>query len=688
MIATARIVRRAGRATPRRVVRRRNARRSISIDTECTGTNVWTGARPFAVSVCRDDESTRWFEWTVDPRTRKPNVDPKDVRELQRIVMDRAFRKRFYNAKFDYFMLESIGVEVPMDQVEEVHFMAKAVDNLELSYELKHLTKKHLGMDDSDQKDLHDAVVKSRRLAKKLGYETAEDKEGDYWMPHTLSVLHPAEFRATGIDAKVCKAYGVKDAVRTQRLGDYYEYGMSELGVRPVYEREMELWPETVEMERHGARVDPERMAEKREECVGVINKFQAILNEKAGRRKADPEFNVNAPKQIIKLLFEGDGALPVVKRTKTGQPKTDAEALAPHKADPRVEALFRVRANRKAVNDFFDKYERLATRDGEGQLIVHPGYRQWGTLTGRYSCSDPNLQAVSDPDTSNSLSAEFMVDIRQVFVPRKGCVWYCPDYSQVEVIIFADISGEPTMIEALKGGQDIHGATAEKIWGGEGNPRAMEAALELLGTTDRGRARALMQEHGWSIGAAEKSLEKKTFRKKAKSVTFTKIFGGGPLALMRWIGVDKTTAKRILNAYDESFPTMVACVAEIEKRGKTDGYVVNKFGRRLAVDPWFAYRAVNHMVQSSAADLMKLGMRKTARYLRETGLDARILLTVHDELIFEFRKGHAFKHVIREVCRLMADHEGAFSIATPVDVEKVTERWSDKSKVQLELAA
>jgi len=316
--------------------------------------------------------------------------------------------------------------------------------------------------------------------------------------------------------------------------------------------------------------------------------------------------------------------------------------------------------------------------------MVLHPGYRQWGTLTGRYSCTEPNMQQVSDPNSTNSLAAEFVVDIRQVFIPRPGYVWYCPDYSQLEVIIFADISGEPSMIQAINDGEDIHSATNEKIWGGEGNPRAIEAAMEILDTKDRGRAKAYMEKHGWRIGDAESAAGMKIFRKRAKGVTFTKIFGGGPLALMRWIGVAKEEAKAILNAYDDSFPTMVERMNEIERQGRREGFVTNPFGRRLGVDPWNAYRAVNHMVQSAAADLMKRGMRQCHAYLQDLGIDARILMTIHDELIFEIRKGDNSRTVLRGICEKMADHGGVFSVPTPVDMDRVTKRWSKKAKVEL----
>lgn len=660
----------------------------VAIDTECTGLNVWTGDRPFAVSACwgQDDRDTFYTEVAVNPKTRKPMWSKSDVAKVQRAV-DRAGRKQFWNAKYDWLMLNSIGVQVSIPDVDEVVFMAKAVNNLEFSYELKQLSKKYLSIDDADQKDLHDAVVRCRRRAKKLGWSVGDEVEQDYWMPYTMSVLEPEIAKAIGVRGDECRTYGTLDAVRTFLLGGMYEVAMEDRKVEGIYAEEMQLWPVTLEIERHGVRIDPERMEIARRQCIATIDKYQAILDSSARRSKIGTDegrFNINSPKQVAALLFEGPGALPVEKRTKTGQPKTDAEALAPYKQDPRVEAIFRVRSNTKGVRDFFEKYVRLATTDAKGQMILHPGCRQWGTLTSRYSMSDPNLQQVSDPDTSNSIAAEYMIDVRQVFIPRKGYVWYCPDFSQVEVIIFASVSGEPTMIDAILNGADIHGATAEKIWGGRDNPRAIIAAKELLGTSDDRKARDFMEQFSWSIGKAETSLGKKTFRKKAKSVTFTKVFGGGYKALMRWISVPKREAKMILHGYDETFPTIVRCMSEIEERGRKDGFVYGSYGQRLQVDPWKAYRAVNHIVQSDAARLMKRGMIKCDRFLKETGLDARILLTIHDELIFEFRNEHAFKSVLRRIKDLMSDHGGVFKVPTPVDMDKVSVRWSEKEKVKL----
>jgi len=655
----------------------------IAVDTETTGLCRWIGHRPFAVGIMLGERRVRTWSWVVDLKTRRPKPNAADLHSIQKTI-DRADEVDFWNGSFDVGMLETVGVAVPWRKVHEVSFMARAVNNLEFSYKLKPLAKKYAGVDDADEKDLQKTTVLARRIAKKLGYDVAEDIEQDYWMPAAIAVHHPKEALAAGLDGSACSKYLEIDCLRTYLLGGMYREAMRELGVRHIYDFEMSLLPETVEMERVGVRVISRRLKEKRAECESIIAETQAELSSKLGSVSEHDEFNINSPRHVGRLLFGPNSVAKIacVKRTKTGQPKTDADALAQHKSHPVVQNVLRLRANNHAMKTFFRSYEKYATVE-DGDMILHPGYNQWGTLTGRYTCSNPNLLAVSDPDTSNSINKEFMVDIRYVFAPRRGRVWYCFDHSQVEVVIFADVSGEPTMVRAILDGHDIHGATAEKIWGGRDNPKAVAEAMVLLGRSDVGLAKAKLDEFGWRIGELEQSLGQKSVRKKSKSVTFTKIFGGGPNALMHWIGVGRSEAVRILADYDDAFPTLVSRTKEIELRARKDGYVTNIYGRRLSVDPWKPYVAVNHIVQSSAADLMKRGLLKSARYLREVGVDARVAMTIHDEIVFEFNRRHCFAPVLRRIKQLMSDHEGKMSIPVRIDIDKVTESWSEKTKVE-----
>lgn len=661
----------------------------IAIDTECTGVNSWTGSRPFAVSMCDEDGETKWFEWTVDPQTRMPRVRLGDLKEIKAICADPGIVKVFFNASFDITMLKAIGVRV-RGRIDEVLWMAKACNNLEHTFELKPLSKKYAQFPDDDQTDLQQAVVRARRLAKKLGWNYAVDKthgskpvKADYWIPETLWRLEPEKAAEAEIPRGLCEAYGVTDAERTIVLDAFYREGMRKLGVEKTYEFEMSLWPTTFAMQHRGVVVDGGRMKTLITEVSARIVHLKDSLREITG----NAEFNHNSPKQVGDLLFgpvsKGGLGLPVLGWTKTKMPKTGSEFLLPHKNHPVVAELVELRSKEKAITTFFGKYESLARQEKDG-LVLHPGYEQWGTLTGRYTCRNPNLQQVSDPTTTQSRMAEHVIDVRQVFIPRKGHVWYAFDYSQVEVIIFACISQEPSLIQAIKDGIDIHDVTANKVWGGKGNRKAVDAAMELLETRKKNKAIDALDACGWVITALENSLGKKLFRKKAKAVTFTKIFGGGPKALMSWIGCGKGEAREILADYDRVFPAMAERMDEIEARGKRDGFIINSFGRRLAVDPWNAYRAVNHWVQSDAADLMKRGMLKCAQYLERVGAEAWILMTIHDELLFEFKKGENTRKRLRKLSALMSDNGGVYEVPTPVHAERITERWGQGKAILL----
>lgn len=653
----------------------------VGIDTETTGLNRWTGCRPFAVSAHWGDDRHRYWEWEVDPATRRPLFDSR-LDEVRELVSSRKVRKYFFNGKFDVLMLEAAGVEVDVDPARfaEVSWMARACDNSEPTYELKRLAARHAGIPDDDEEELRASTIRARLAAKRLGWPRAEDVEADYWMPRTLWLREPAEAARCGARASACRKYALRDAERTLVLGLMYEAAMDELGVRGVYDAEMELFNDTVDMERVGVVVDLGRIERCRRACQADLEAATSRLSKAYGG-----EFNPQASAHVQALLFQGRPLrLPVELRTPKGNPKTDVEALMLHRGEPLVDDVMRARANAQALKLFFNKYPQLVTREG-GEAVLHPGFNQWGTLTGRYSCSEPNMQQVSDPKTTNSLAAEFVVDVRQVFTPRRGHVWYCPDYSQIEVVIFADLSGEPTMCEALLRGDDIHAAVAEKVWGGRDNPRAAAAAAELCGG-DFGAGRALLEECGWSITRAEARAGKKLFRKRAKAVTFTKIFGGGYKALMRWIQVARAYAERVLAEYEDSFPTLVRRAREIELEGARNRCVVNPYGRRLEVDPFEAYKAVNHLVQSTAADLMKRGMRSCAAWLRGEGArtGGRIAMTIHDELIFEFPRRRANAAALSELSRRMSDHGGALKLPVQVNVDVVRERWSEKEGLEL----
>ncbi len=632
------------------------------------------------------------IEVPVDPMTRRPQWSREAKAKAQQIVGNPRQPKLMYNAKYDVGMLAEEGIIV-RGPIHEVEFMVKAVKSDLFTYQLKPVAKLMAGIETDDEKELDVAIKKCRPIAKKLGWKIATKKthgekphKADMWLPAALALHHPDLVRKAGMDpariTKLCSFYGKQDAMRTFKVAQVAELGMEEFGTRAAYEMEMELWPTVVEMENTGVEVDVNRMEAMIAKCRAERAKHYAVICKAAGR----DDFNPDSPLQMIDLLFKRL-KLPVGSKTKKGQAKTGAKEIIRYKANPVVESIFRYRANDSALGDMLEKFQRLGHRTKDRtRIVVHPNFRQMGTVTTRFSVTDPPLQCVTNPDTTNSPAAEFLVDCRSVFVPRKGRRWYCPDYKQLEVIIFASDTGEPVMLDAIRRGEDIHTATTNRIWGGENNPRAIEAACHTLGTTDTRHAREELQKFNWKIADLEVSHDKKRYRKLAKGVTFCKIFGGGVNGAMAFTGLDAHEAKRTLDAYDEAMPDLKRSMREIIKRAERDGYITNSFGVRVSVDRWNSHTAVNYLVQSDAAQLMKMGMRKIAKFIKEHGLAKAValLMTIHDELVIETTHEVSTKKLLKTFMELMSDHEGRFCVPTPVDMARCLERWSIKEEVPI----
>jgi len=678
--------------------------RVIAVDSETTGLNPWQGDLPFAWSFANEHEETAYIEFDVDPMTRRPIMDAATRDRLRAFLKNKEIVKSFFNAKFDLRMAQMAGLlterrvkrAAENREIEEVSFMARSCFSLEPTYKLNPLAKKYLKIDTDDETELHDLTVKARRIAKKLGWQRGPAVQSDYWMPRMIAKYHP-DMWSTAEEANraynVCKRYAVRDAMRTIKLRGFFNYGMNRCGVVPVYEREMDLWPITYEMESKGIVLDEGALQNLTQQCRQEVNRAKKIIDDCAGEG-----FNPNSPPQLSRLLFGWDMktkrfmsnvkdpclGLKPKSWTDKGNPKCDADTLVVHKSDPVVDAVLRYKANRKALSDFFEKFSRLSVDEG-GESVIHCDMHQWGTMTRRYSMSDPPLQCISNPETSNSRGAEYMVNARAAFRPRRGCVWYLPDYSQIEVIIFADTVGEETMLATIRDGKEkVHTAVANQVWGGKDNPVAVRAAKEVIGVDSDREARDRLSECGWRITDLEEMHGKKVWYKRAKGITFNKIFGGGVPGAMSFTGLSENEAKKTIRDFDKAMPNLTRRMNELINRASRDGYIYNVWGQRLKVDRNRDYAIINWVVQSTAAGLIKEGMIKCYHYLRELDLDAWLLLQAHDELVFEFRKEHSYKKVLKGLIDRMSDNGGVFSVPTPVEIEKASTRWSDKQGVSL----
>jgi DNA polymerase-1 len=404
----------------------------------------------------------------------------------------------------------------------------------------------------------------------------------------------------------------------TRQLDDY--------GLRKLFDEiEMPLMPVLTDMERAGIGIDLDFFAEMSRRLEHELRLVEEEIYKLAGR-----ELNINSPVQLREVLFDRLG-LPVKKRTKTG-PSTDAGVLEELAAEghqlPRLILEYRELAKLKST--YVDALPALA--DPETHRI-HTSFNQTVASTGRLSSSDPNLQNIP---IRTPLGAE----IRKGFVPAEGLVFLGADYSQIELRILAHLSGDPAFVEAFRAGRDVHRETAALIFG------------------------------------VKSDVVTPAMRAQAKTVNFATIYGQGPVALARRLGITVTQARAFIDSYFERFPAIRQYLDRQVELAREQGYVETLFGRRRYIPELnsknpsirgFGERvATNSPIQGTAADLIKLAMIRIHGELEGRGVAARMILQVHDELLLEVPAAE-----MDEVGALVkSEMESALKLDVPVAVD------------------
>ncbi len=398
-------------------------------------------------------------------------------------------------------------------------------------------------------------------------------------------------------------------------------------------ELEIPLARVLADMERTGFYIDREGIAAYGKSLAAVAAELESRIYFHAGR-----EFNIQSPKQLGEVLFDTLG-LPHSKKTKTGY-STDVEVL--NKLRPYheiVEDILDYRQVMKLKSTYVDGLLKVADASGR----VHTNFKQTGTATGRLSSTEPNLQNIP-------IRTPLGRELRRFFLPADpSYVIVDADYSQIELRLLAHISNDRNMIDAFLGGTDIHTSTAATVFGVD--PDAV--TLEM--------------------------------RKKAKAVNFGILYGIGAFSLSDDLGVSRAQAQEFIDRYLASYPGIDAYLQAIIKEAYENGYVSTLFGRRryipeLAgtnkIQKKFGERvAMNSPIQGTAADVIKLAMVRVYQKLCESGIDARLILQVHDELLIEAHASCADR--AREI--LKEEMERAVSYSVPLDVDiHVGATWYD----------
>ena len=428
-------------------------------------------------------------------------------------------------------------------------------------------------------------------------------------------------------------SYSGEDSDLTYRLYKYFDYLLEEKGLKSVFEQyELPLINVLISMEREGVGLDRGFMTELDLKLSKRLEKLKEDIYAFAGH-----EFNINSSLQLSKVLFE-EKALEAVKKTQRGFSTDTATLEALKGKDPIIDSLLEYRGVAKLLSTYVDALPLLCDENDR----IHTSYLQTGTATGRLSSRNPNLQNIPIRTDDGRL-------IRSAFVAKEGCKFLSADYSQIELVMLAHISGDKELSRAFNEGLDVHRFTASLIFSKDVD----------------------------EISAAERRI--------AKTINFGIMYGMSPFRLSNELGISRSDAKTFIDRYFERYSGIKAFVEKTVKDCEQNGYVKTMGGHIRAVSQINSRNkneksgaervAVNTVIQGSAAELMKKAMIDIYSDIKERGIKSKILLQVHDEIILE-----VYEDELEEVTSLVRSRmEGAAKLNVPLKAGiEVGKRWGD----------
>lgn len=386
------------------------------------------------------------------------------------------------------------------------------------------------------------------------------------------------------------------------------------------------------EMEAAGVRIDVEKLKQAESALMAELNALEQQIYTLAGE-----PFNINSPKQVGELLFDKLKLDAKAKKSKNGQYSTSEEVLVALKERNAIVGLILdFRATQKLINTYIAALPGYIAEDGK----IHTTYNQTVTATGRLSSSNPNLQNLPIRSERGKL-------IREAVIPDEGCLFLSADYSQIELRLMAHFSQDEHMLAAFRSGQDIHAATAARIYG---------KPIEQISKDER---------------------------RNAKTANFGIIYGISAFGLAQQLECSRTEAKQLIDDYFAAFPRVISYIESQKELARQRGYAETLFGRKRylpdinshnATVRSFAERnAVNAPIQGTAADIIKMAMVSIHRRLKEENLKAQMIMQVHDELNFNVPRTEVER--VREI--VVSEMQNAVHLSIPLIAEcGVGENW------------
>jgi len=524
------------------------------------------------------------------------------VHEFKPIFAKEAILKIGQNMKFDILILSRYDLEIKGDYFDTMvaHYLIQP----DLRHNLDYLSEIYLGY-------------------KKVATEELIGKRGK------------TQLTMRQVDLEQIKEYACEDADITFQLKELLDQEMIKAEVKNLFTQvEMPLLKVLVQMELSGLKIDPKVLDD-----YAVVLRKQIVELENSIIQMAGEHFNISSPKQLGYILFEKLNLDPKAKRTKTKQYSTGEEILVNlQDKHPIIAKILEHRGLKKLLSTYVEALPKLINpQTGK----IHSSFNQTIAATGRLSSTNPNLQNIPIRDEAGR-------EIRKAFIPSDNDhIFLSADYSQIELRIMAAVSHDRVMTEAFRNGEDIHSATASKIFG-----------VPITGVTSE-------------------------MRRKAKTANFGILYGISAFGLSQRLNIPRREAKQLIDDYFANFSMVKDYMDSQLVLARQRGYVETIMGRRrylsdinsanAAVRAFAERNAINAPIQGSAADIIKVAMININKRFAEKGLKSKMILQVHDELNFDVLKTEldAVMEVVKE------EMENAVKLDVPLEIEMdAAENW------------
>lgn len=633
----------------------------LGIDSETNGLFAYHGCELFALSLCHsEDGSNEYWDFNVNTKTRQVNYTQKKLKQIRDAILDYS-EFTFHNSVFDLLMLRKLptyGMQIfkhiVSNTFHDTMFSAHLVNSKDPKG-LKDQCLLYCNILDTDEKALDEYVKKCRLLVKKLGWAIASEDipslagqsdkfhKCDMWIPKQYAALkklpedHPY--------ATSCETYCNLDTWRSVCLRVLHKEWLEQNPEYvPAYEENIRTVLSVIAMQDHGITIQKDHF-------LPEYNKAKAIRDTAiADMRKQlrNPDFNYNSSKQLPVVLFDTLKFKPT-KKTKSGKGwSTDKETLPElrlQKPSPKatkfLDTLLTAKEVQAAVT-YMESYQRFEL---DGRL--HPSFNIVGTSTVRFSSQNPNGQNIGkgkeDEDEHGNKSIKY--SIRKVFGPPPDRVWLSTDYDQLQLRIFAHWSNEAKLTKAFEDGFDFHTYVAMIIF--------------------------------------ETDEPTKLQRRIAKNVNFGYIFGAGETKIDSTAGVPG-----LFRRVQKLFPNVTESIARTVSFVKRHGYVKTASGYKLTVDKRKAYAGVNYIVQGTEGDIVKKALNDCYTFLsRErdpsdclNNSPVKIVLQVHDEIVFSIPTKFKLKSYVRPINRIMEAAGEYYGVTCKCKPELYYNNWSEPS--------